>query len=614
MDGRRARSLQELIRQRQREVFVGRQPQCDGFRANLILDPLDPSRKFVFSLHGQAGIGKTALLRQLRAIALDNGALTSVVDDVEPDAVSALAAISRQWAGQGGQARSFEIRLAEYSKNRDEVLSDPQAPRAARELFLTNVVRVGKGIAKTAVPGLTAVADEYTSDELVSHLERTRAFLADKFRTHDQVELLLSPVEELSPLLVNDMRRLADHRPLALFIDDYERTSAVVEPWLLRMLEGRFGELPTNLVVVVAGQHPLDVNTWGEYAPITQSWRLDPFTPGETEALLRRRGVADQSALAAVIRFSGGLPLLVSMLAEENPRGTAQLADPSGAAVERFLKRVEDGTHREDALRAASPRVIDEDVLAVLVGPERAGDVFRRLRQHPFTEEDQGRLRYHDVVRESMVRYERGRSPERFATRNRSLARHYLERRAKLGPVEAPESADEEWQALLVEECYHRLCGDPRSALPAVLWWGGELSGAGSPASLPWLDMFAEAERDTGSALLREWRRDLSRFVDDVRGSDCEGLHHFLVSAGGGGAAPEPGSPGTGFPAGPPTVGPSAGGRGFGAPAPIASGVVNEGRGGAPRDPADQDRERPSWLEEPDDLLLPRTAPPVFGE
>ncbi|MFR9730758.1 ATP-binding protein [Saccharopolyspora sp. MS10] len=525
MDGRRARSLQDLIRQRQRDVFIGRQRQCDGFRAHLNSDPLDPGRRFVFSVSGQAGIGKTSLLRQLRAIALDRGALTSVIDDVDPDVVSALAAISRQWAGQGGQARAFELRLAEYVRSRDEVLADPQAPRAARELFLTHVVRVGRGIAKTAAPGLTALTDDCTAEEIAARLEQARAFLAGKFRAHDQARLLLAPLDELSPLLVEDMRKLAEHRPLALFVDNYERAAPRLEPWLLRLLEGRFGELPADLAVVLAGQHPLDVNRWGEYATITEHWHLDPFTEEEIAALLARRGIEDRTSREVVLRLSGGLPMLVAMLADDDPRDPERLADPSGAAVDRFFRWVEDESGREDALRAATPRELDEDLLGVLVGPDRAGDVFRRLRQHAFVRESRGRLRYDDVVRRAVLRYERGRSPERFATRNRAIAEHYLARRAALGPDVAPASADAEWWSLLVEECYHRLCGGPRAALPGVLARGLELCEAGDAGARAWLRMLADAERDTGSGLLGEWCHRLSPFE---AGPDLAGLRRAL--------------------------------------------------------------------------------------
>ncbi|MGW0892031.1 hypothetical protein [Saccharopolyspora sp. NPDC002578] len=243
---------------------------------------------------------------------------------------------------------------------------------------------------------------------------------------------------------------------------------------------------------------------------------------------------------------------------------------------------------REDALLAAFPRELDEDALGVLVGPDRAGEVFRRLRRHPFVRESRGRLTYDDVVREAMVRYSRGRSPERFAAGNRSLARHYLARREGLGGGTAPAAVDDEWRSLLVDECYHRLCGGPRSALPAVLAWGEELCAAGAPAALAWLDMFADAERDTDSGLLREWWQKLAPFADAVRGVDAEGLRRALE--------PRPGHPWGG------------------ASVPMGGGGGNRGARAVPD--VDQDV-HPNWLVEEDDVWsgeVRRSAPPVIGE
>ncbi|MEK8172158.1 hypothetical protein NKH77_31500 [Streptomyces sp. M19] len=39
-----------------------------------------------------------------------------------------------------------------------------------------------------------------------------------------------------------------------------------------------------------------------------------------------------------ILRLTGGLPVLVSMLAERQPSGPDEVGDPSGTAVERFLK------------------------------------------------------------------------------------------------------------------------------------------------------------------------------------------------------------------------------------------------------------------------------------
>lgn len=63
---RERRSLQDLIRSRQRSGFVGRQGQVIQYQENLALDADDERRRFLFNIHGDAGVGKTYLTRQLR--------------------------------------------------------------------------------------------------------------------------------------------------------------------------------------------------------------------------------------------------------------------------------------------------------------------------------------------------------------------------------------------------------------------------------------------------------------------------------------------------------------------------------------------------------------------
>ncbi|WP_207386530.1 hypothetical protein [Protofrankia symbiont of Coriaria ruscifolia] len=65
----RPRSLQDLIRGRQERVFVGRCEQLELFETNLGLPVDDPRRRFLFSLHGNAGIGKRFLVRQFARMA-----------------------------------------------------------------------------------------------------------------------------------------------------------------------------------------------------------------------------------------------------------------------------------------------------------------------------------------------------------------------------------------------------------------------------------------------------------------------------------------------------------------------------------------------------------------
>ena len=54
-------SLQDILRNRQQSEFVGRTQQVADFRANLRYDVTDERRKFIFSISGQGGVGKTWL-------------------------------------------------------------------------------------------------------------------------------------------------------------------------------------------------------------------------------------------------------------------------------------------------------------------------------------------------------------------------------------------------------------------------------------------------------------------------------------------------------------------------------------------------------------------------
>ena len=83
-------SLQEIIRRRQASGFIGRQAQLGAFEANLQLAVDDPRRNFLFSVHGDAGIGKTFLLHQFVRIAREQGCLTAYSDESSYDIPSVL--------------------------------------------------------------------------------------------------------------------------------------------------------------------------------------------------------------------------------------------------------------------------------------------------------------------------------------------------------------------------------------------------------------------------------------------------------------------------------------------------------------------------------------------
>ncbi|QEV53089.1 ATP-binding protein [Streptomyces platensis] len=94
-------SRQELIRLRRREGFIGRRGEIAAFRDNFARAVEDPAHQFLFHVHGQAGVGKTSLVRQFEETAREQGAPTAYVDEAVHDVPEAMAAISGQLAAQG---------------------------------------------------------------------------------------------------------------------------------------------------------------------------------------------------------------------------------------------------------------------------------------------------------------------------------------------------------------------------------------------------------------------------------------------------------------------------------------------------------------------------------
>jgi hypothetical protein len=137
---------------------------------------------------------------------------------------------------------------------------------------------------------------------------------------------------------------------------------------------------------------------------------LEPFTKVQAREFLGQKGILSEAVISEIWRLSsGGLPLLISMMAASAPKQVDAVVDPCVDAVDRFLKWETDGEKRQLAQSGAMPRVLDADIVAVL------GDgQFEWLKRCAFVIRDGGRWRYHLVARKQMLRYQLQRSPYQF--------------------------------------------------------------------------------------------------------------------------------------------------------------------------------------------------------
>ncbi|MFF7164190.1 tetratricopeptide repeat protein [Streptomyces sp. NPDC008086] len=504
-------SMQELIRQRGRAGFVGRGAERAAFRENFDLAPEDERHRFLFHVHGTAGVGKTFLVRELEQLAREKGALTAYVDETVGSVPEAMDAISRQFAAQGRRFKELDRSLAAHRERRHEAEAAvaamaPESPSAGT----TAVMRAGL-VGLGMVPGVGAFAGALDAAQLAQGADRLRAGLSARFRNQDDVQLVLSPERVLTPVLLTELAEAASTAPwIVLFFDTYERTGPYLDAWLHEvMTTDRHGALPATVVVVTAGQHLFDTARWGGFADFMTDIRLGPFTETEARGLLADRGVVAEPVVAEVLRLTGGLPVLVSTLAEQRPTGPDDIGDPSATAVERFLKWEQDPARQAVALTCALPRRVDVDVFrAVVECPDDQVDtLFGWLRHLAFVDDRGDRLRYHDLVREPMLRLQRRRSPRSWTERHERLAGVFSRWREEAGSGLRPtrEWVDEPWRELRLEETYHALCARPRTALAAALRDLVWACAVDVVVGRRWARMMAEAGDATDDPALREW-------------------------------------------------------------------------------------------------------------
>lgn len=531
-----APSMQDLIEERRRARFVGRDAERDAFRDNFGLPLDDGRRRYLFHVHGDAGVGKTFLLGEFRRLAEERGALTAYADDAAGGPADTMAALAGEFARQGHRFRELDRLLDRYREARHAARSaaeegDPREPSAV-SLAAARASLVALGL----VPAVGAFAGAVDPAQLAQGVDRLRAGAGPRPRGGEDGELVAAPERVLTPVLLDGLAEAAAEVPwIVLFLDAYERTGPFLDAWLHDvMTTRRYGTLPGNVVVVTAGQRPFDTACWGGLPDFVAELPLAPFTEAETRGLLAARGVVAEPVVGEVLRLTGGLPVLVSALAETRPAGPEAVADPSGTAVERFLRWERDPVRRAAALAGALPRTLDADVFRVAAdcAEEEAAGLFGWLRGLSFVGGRGDRLRYHDVVRAPMLRLQRTDAPRAWTARHERLAGAYGGWRAEAAAgLDADELwADEAWRELRLAELYHLLCAAPRTALPVALRDAADACGAGGEVARDAARTLAQAGEDTGAEAPRAWGAELLGALE--RGGVPEALRLLLARGG----------------------------------------------------------------------------------
>ncbi|GGJ79847.1 hypothetical protein GCM10011583_09370 [Streptomyces camponoticapitis] len=500
---------------------MGRRGELAVFRETFARNPEEVDFPYLFHVHGNGGVGKSTLVRQWETTAREQPSVfTAFVDDEVHDALEAMETISAGLGRQGHSLKRFEKQLATYRQRRHQAESTVPAqeataveasagepvPASPSSTVAAQVGLVGLGM----LPGIGAFAGAVDPGQVALGADRMRTLLNTRLRSHDDVQLVMNPLAKLTPVFLEDLAEVAERvERVVLFFDVYERTGPVLDAWLRSIVFTEdHGTLPVDVQIVLAGRSRLDPRVWGDHLGQVTEVRLDVFTEDEARTLLATHGVTGEETVELVLRLSGRLPLLVDMLARGGPTTSDTVVDPSETAVERFLKWEPDPARREAAQACALPLQLDEDIYQAAV-PESAVDGYPWLRALAFVSRQAGRCRYHDVVRDTMLRLQRTRSPSRWQQQHTRLADTFGQWRqgveAGLGTDTDAYWDDTEWREHRLNETYHRLCANPRIALPDALLQTVQATDHDTATLRRWAQALGQAGHDTDAPALTTW-------------------------------------------------------------------------------------------------------------
>ena len=513
-------TLQDILTLRQQEDFVGREQQLAFFEENLRREPTDPRRRFILSVSGQGGVGKTWLLRMFRCIA-EKTAVTAWTDEAQESVPEVMGCIAEQFEDQKHPLKTFAERYKVYRQRKQEIEADPEAPQGAAALVGRTLTKGGLCLARHIIPTISPVVTELIDEEVVaSWVGDFVSYVTRKIGNKDEVRLVLEPLEVLTPLFLNDLQKVAEEKPVVLFFDAYEYTGRFLDAWLRDVVKGRYGNVPVSILLVIAGHNELDRNLWAPYEGLIARLPLEPFSEEEARSYLTRKGITDERLVEVILSLSGRLPLLLSTLAAARPSDSSEVGDPSGDAVDRFLKWVEDARRRQVALDAALPRRLNRDVLAVLTGEETVDDLFEWLQRMPFVQKREAGWAYHEVVRTQMLRYKRQQSPRGWADLHGHLAGYYERLRDDLGLKEKSALRDETWQRYTLEAMYHHLCEAAHRYLTKAINGFVTAWDVSADFARRWAETMLQAGMDSGEIRVRDWGDRLVRGLEAYQKDD----------------------------------------------------------------------------------------------
>ncbi|WP_425422019.1 tetratricopeptide repeat protein [Phaeodactylibacter xiamenensis] len=524
---RKRLTLKDKQKKKQQTSFVGRTEQLTAFQENLNLSAESDAFINIFNIYGQGGVGKTTLLRKYEDSCGRKDVLTAYTDEGVKDVVDFMASVASELDKKGHPLKKFNERYKVYRQKKQELEADPKAPEGLAAFMGSSIVK-GSAFALKATPGISPFVDMVDTDGLAKHAGDWASFVAKKIGNKDEVQLVLEPIEVLTPIWLEGLVDIAEDQRVCLLIDTYEMVSTFLDEWLYKVIDNRYADFDANILLTIAGRHPLDENRWSAYAEFCAAFPVNPFTEEEANTFLDQRKITAEPVRAAIKKLSGHVPVLMATLAKASPDKVEDLDDVSHLAVDRFLKWIEDPNKRAAALYGAVPQELNIDVLKQVLPEDTAAEAFDWLQSMPFVQKRAKQWAYHPVVREQMLKYLRLRSMEKWAELQQKLYAYYQAKQSALNIKQQEQYKNENWRQYALRMLYHGFCGQPEAYLPTALNAFVAALDEKRSFALEVARTLRDAEVDTEVASKRQWGEAMENALEEYNNDEYSKLAHLM--------------------------------------------------------------------------------------
>ena len=401
-------------------IFVGRAKELHLFVQHIV-HAQEPLYR-VISIWGEPGVGTSTLLRRFYDEArLATGTYHLFTAFVDEYIVSPRDMLER-WAFQlrlaGVPLPLFERLLAAYKEAEQSWDADLEAART----ILTHDPLHGTG---AGIEGVPVIGGFYAMVAQAARVPLQKVDLTS-FSTVE-AELIEAFVEDLdwqtnSFMSPQTMRAKRPYRVI-LFCDAEGPMAAAAMSRLLPHLLKE--SKSTNVVVVVAGQAPIDHSAFSEY--VFHTMPLARFTEEETYAYLAVTGITEETRVTSLRDLSGSLPLYLSILSSL-PQEQVDHTQDVETHLLHWLASQEQHVQQVVLEGSLFTRSFDQDDLAAFhTLPEQQIVLYRWLIRLPFVHHRSidGRHRYHRLLQVRLCHHFFQRTPQRYQAARRALAQHY---------------------------------------------------------------------------------------------------------------------------------------------------------------------------------------------